>query len=167
MGGLLWKPSNSTWDSVNTNSITIPPEKLDVFQRRMESICLAKRVILPYEEVKLDEGWMNIEWTSYKPVFNRKFRTKSKIGGMIYEALEAGERKFDFDKSGRRWTGQELLKGIREITLRLNPRMAEFISYFRGQALLLDRRAEEGYGNPSDWKIDTGNVTWFLKRPNY
>ena len=144
-------------------------ENLDAFQQRMETICENRRDTKPYEQKMFDEGWMFIEWTRFKPFWNKKAKIKTAIGNMLYNALQTGEKTFDFDKDNRNWSGADLVSGVKEITLQLSPKMALFLSTYRGQHLLLDRRADQEHpGNPtSDWELDGGDITWFLKRSRY
>ncbi len=143
-------------------------ESLDAFQRRMEPLCANRRDILPYEKKMFDEGWMFIEWTRYPFAYNKQARKlRTPLGQMLYQALENGERIYNFERSEREWTGSDLVKGVREITSQLNARMSQFLEKFRGDKLLLSAWAHRGYGETQDWELNAGDISWFLKRPNY
>lgn len=158
---LLWNQGNDSQKSIET---------LDTFQRRMELLC-AKRRIKPYEQKMFDEGWMYIEWTRFKPVWNRKLKIESltPFAQQIYTELQSESHQYNFDAQSRIWSGERLVKSLKELTLQLNPKMASFLHQFRGDCLLMDKMSDNSYpGNPTpDWDINTGDITWFLKRPNY
>ena len=143
-------------------------EPLDAYQRRMEETSLRKRSMAPYELARFEQGWMYIEWTRFKPFWNSNFQPRTPLGKKVYSALEQGERMFNFDAEERIWTPDALVKGVREITLQLNQNMTNFLHRFRGDKVLLDRRAEIAYGDKKgEWGYEQGDVSWFLKRPNY
>ena len=52
-------------------------EPLDIFRVRMEDICRKRSDAKPYEIKRFNQGWMYIEWTSYKPSWNKKAKPKS------------------------------------------------------------------------------------------
>jgi len=139
-------------------------EPLEDFQKRMEVLVQERGKVKSYEKKRFEEGWMYIEWTTYNPAWYEEFKPKSKLATVIYESLRSEEGRFVFDDHSRLWKPKELVPSVREVCRQLNPRMQRFLHAYNGKHLLLDRMADRDTEMP-DWYMDSGDVSWFFKRP--
>jgi len=137
-------------------------EPLEEFQSRMEQICSKRKGTLPYEQKRFEEGWMYVEWTTYKPDWNSSFRPESELANTIYDTLKDEDGKFVFDDN--KWKPKELVPSVMEVCKQLNARMQSFLGTYQGKDLILDRMADREDDKP-DWYANSGDVSWFLKRP--
>ena len=138
-------------------------ELLDDFQNRMVKICERRKERQPYEIKRFDDGWMYIEWSSYKLYDKQNVKLKSNLADTIYNALET-EGEFIFDDNSGLWAIGELVPSIKELVERMNPRMAAFLDSYNGEKLLLNNK-REGWLGEDDWVDKRGYITWFLKKP--
>lgn len=139
-------------------------EPLEHFQSRMEKICSKRNDMQPYERRMLNEGWMYIEWSSYKPFWNKDFKPKSELSNVICAALEE-DGKFVFDEHHGLWKPKELVPAVKEFAERLNPRMEKFLQTYQGRDLMIDRDSQLSFSLDmhTDW-YKQGDISWFLKK---
>jgi hypothetical protein len=139
-------------------------EALEHFQSRMEKICSHRDGMQPYERKMFDEGWMYIEWSSYKPSWKTDFRPRSELSNIICAAL-GDDDKFVFDEHHGLWKPKDLVPAVKEFAERLNPRMAKFLEKYQGRDLMIDRKSQVSWylDDHKDW-YKHSDISWFLKK---